>query len=358
MLMRDKIHNLMTTLAGYEPYQELDYEFRYECPICHHEKVKFYISTKTGLWVCYNCGHKGNPTMLVMELLHLSFQDAKEYLKDNFSFDNEEDLPDQVLQQDSLFDQLVTLKHTYNPVVNIEEPKRMPQLPTNAEPLLANMDNPKAFPYFAYLNSRGVTLDQIKQANIHYVEDGEFTGKHNKINTMSKSVVFISSLNGEPIFWNSRSIDKDAYIKSFNAPAQVGEFSRRESVYGLDHVAGKNVVLCEGIFNAFTVSNGQFAGIATYGKQVTDDQIQLILSFKDQFRNLYLFLDNDARKEELKLGHRLQEAGFPSSRLFLVDNPFGDKDANDLGKDKAIDLVKQSKMFYFNPSILTNLLKV
>jgi hypothetical protein len=66
----------------------------------------------------------------------------------------------------------------------------------------------------------------------------------------------------------------------------------------------------------------------------------------------YIFLDNDAKSQELKLARRLFDNGIDYSRIYLVKNPYGNQDANDLGMLKTKQLLDQAKPITLRDMIL------
>ena len=66
----------------------------------------------------------------------------------------------------------------------------------------------------------------------------------------------------------------------------------------------------------------------------------------------YIFLDNDAKDQELKLARRLFDSGVDYSRIYLVKNPYGNQDANDLGMIKTKQLLDQAKPIILRDMIL------
>lgn len=338
----DDIQTILLDLAGEEPYSETDTEYRYECPFCHGEKIKFYISKDKGLYICYNCENKGNIVQLVMNLGGFSFREAISYLEDDFSsfqIDyNQEDND----EEQSLYDKVMQV---FTPVSKVPTQLQAPTLPTNTQWLKDNFNNPNSFPYFAYLKKRGITLEQIYQQCIGYVIAGTFTGKDGQTLTLKQSIIFPTfDDQGTLIYWNSRSIEPNPFIKSINAPGNSHEYSRKDVVYNLNQVVqGSTIILCEGVFNALTVNlPPQWIGLATFGKNVTDKQLELLKAKSSLINRYYLFLDSDARSVQLQLAKRMVEKGISKTKLYLVNN-HSPQDANDLGRTSSYQLIKQAK---------------
>ena len=110
------------------------------------------------------------------------------------------------------------------------------------------------------------------------------------------------------------------------------------------------MVICEGIFNAITCTNGVYTAIATSGQPITDSQTNLMIKLNPEA--YYIFLDNDAKAQELKLARRLFDNGVDYSRIYLVKNPYGNQDANDLGMLKTKQLLDQAKPITLRDMIL------
>lgn len=166
-------------------------------------------------------------------------------------------------------------------------------------------------------------------------------------------MVFITyNTDNQPIYWSTRSIKRHPYVKSLNGMAKDNEFSKRNVVWNMNHVTNdRDMVICEGVFNAITCTQGNYIGVATFGKSITDDQIRLMRDLNP--RRYLLFLDNDAREQQLELYQRLVNMGVDSKKVGLVDNPYDSRDANDLGKEITRKLLDDSR-----PITLYNLIEM
>ena len=80
----------------------------------------------------------------------------------------------------------------------------------------------------------------------------------------------------------------------------------------------------EGAINSIIAGDDS---VATFGKYVSDDQLNMIL--KKEPEKIYVSLDTDAREQAEKLCSRIVE--LTSSEVYLVELPEG-KDASDLGR--------------------------
>lgn len=332
-------------------------EYRFNCPFCGEEKAKFYVqSDEPFLWHCKHCDQAGNPIKFIMKYNRVGFDEAKEILRDfGYDVDNIGSSKFNEMYSEELTDSekmLLAINHR-----NESEKEDSLKLdlkpikpPYNVKLLSQNMDNPEALPYINYLYNRGLTEKDIHDYNIGYTPISKMTTPEGKSVMIYNSIVFFTFDDfGRMIYWNTRSIDKEAYIKSFNAPADKDEFSKDTSIFNLN-IAKKTgtIVITEGVFNAITVG---YSGVATFGKQVTEHQIQLLREVNDNnpCTNFVVFLDNDAYEQKEKLGKALSEF---SDNVYIVSNPYKEKDANDIGRKETHKLISEARKYNYKNSLL------
>lgn len=314
------------------------------CPFCGTPKKKLYVS-RNGKFICFICNTRGNSVFsFIKQYYDCSYSEAKAILQDHNLSDNY--VPVEIDEHISLLTRLVQLKHT------TISTKTLVKFPSGVTPLIDNLNNPEAYPYFNYLYKRGITLNQIKQFKISYLVQGSVKRTNKVPLTISHSIVFYTyDQTDRKVYWSTRSIDPHPYIKSINAPASDNEISRKDIIFNMNQINNQsNMVICEGIFNAITSTNSNYTGIATLGKAITDKQISLMTSLNP--KRYYIFLDNDAKDQELKLAKRLHDKGIDYSRIYLVKNPYGEKDANDLGSSLTKQLLDQAQPITLRDMIL------
>lgn len=322
---------------------------RFCCPFCSDEKFKFYVRNDTGIYQCFHCGAKGNPIKFLHIYYSYTFTEAKDLVEEwtGISLDLETTARyPELSDTEALYLALSTGREAKvtNKVVKTTIP-----LPTNLKLIQDNLNNPEAYPYIQYLYNRGITLEDIKQYVIGYVVQGRVR-KSNKDEqgnfeyfNMRNSIVFLTFDNkGRYLYWNSRSIELNPVVKSLNGPATLEEHSKNDVIFNLNNAKETGVVIIfEGVFNAITAG---ISGVATFGKMVTDDQVERLKEvYKEHPETCFvIFLDSDARRQEIDLARRL--VAF-TSKVYLVDSPYGEKDANDLGREITLDLVKRAKLY-------------
>lgn len=341
--MLSKEQNILINILGLD-YLKAGNEIRINCPFCGNDNKKMYISPK-GVYHCFVCGESGGSLLsFFSKYYNESFVEVKHRLKQN----NIADYEDFSNKFSDSSDQEIANSIISN-LVDISKPKmklKMIPLPTNTKKLIDNYNNPESFPFFAYLKKRHVTKEQLNSFDIRYVISGEAPLKSGKTLYIKNSLVFVTYYNGCPVYWNTRSIEDNPYIKSFNASGDITKYySKKNTVFNIDSLNSNSIaVICEGVFNALTVDAtglSNVVGLATFGKQITNEQLQLIIS--KQPRYYFLYLDSDALDTELKLADRLINLGINYNKIRLVNSPYGNKDANDLGKDIVSGLLKLAK---------------
>lgn len=314
-------------------------EIYLKCPFCGRAN-KFYISPQ-GKWLCFRCDKRGNSVLsFTQQYYKVSIKDARGILKEHDFNQTTEVITDPSESRESLFDKLVNL--TDKPKQQVVT-KTCPPLPTHVH-WFKEINNPAiANPYLWYLKKRGLSMDDITFFHLGYVISG-WIERPGKTPLEVKHSVLIPTLDqeGQIVYWNTRSIEYQPFVKSINAITNEEQYSKRDVLWNqswIDH--DSYMVICEGVFNAMTCFNKPYIGVATFGKMVSDTQIQLI--YKLRPARYYLFLDNDAKDQEYRLAKRLIDTGVPRDKIYIVNNPYGDQDANDLGKATTLKLLNEAK---------------
>jgi DNA primase len=318
-------------------------ETRFNCPFCGNTKHKFYVHNTDGLWICFKCSETGNPVSFVMKYYNVTYPEAVDILA-TFDYDVNAERQSQVsLSQygSDLTDEerlLLFISRGGEPLENENRVRYVcPAPPTNCKALTQNFENPEAFPFFAYLHGRGVTLEQIQTHNISYVTYGEVElvdGR--KMNLVNHVVFFTFDEKRKPVYWNTRSIEHDPFIKSFNAPSKTNEYSKNNTIFNLNNILGADkIVVHEGVFNSFMTPG---CGVATFGKKVTEEQVNMLVAAAQKMQApIYLYLDTDAWKEMITTANMIH-AKDPNLLVYYVYSGT-DEDANDLGYEKVQELL-------------------
>lgn len=338
MLSREQ--NILISILNVD-YLKAGNEIRINCPFCGNDNKKMYFSSK-GMYHCFVCGESGGSLLSFLSKyygespievkIRLKQEHIANYGYRNIFTGNEQDIANGIIAD------LISSSESNNQL-------KMIPLPSNTKKLIDNYNNPESYPFFAYLKRRGVTRDQLKHFDIRYVISGAAPLKTGKTLYIRNSLVFVTYYKGNPVYWNTRSIEQNPNIKSFNASGDSSKYySKKNSVFNIDSLnVNSMAVICEGIFNALTVDATKLLNVvplATFGKQITDEQLQLIISKNPRY--YFLYLDSDAFSTELKLANRLINFGISPNKIRLVTSPYGNKDANDLGSKIVTRLIKSA----------------
>jgi len=322
-------------------------ETRFCCPFCDDTKHKFYVQAETGLWICFKCDSRGNPVTFVKQYYEVNYYEAADILL-TYDYDADAERNTSLISSEqarNLSREEMLMLFIAQGGKPVEEKKQInytcPYPPKNCKPLSANFNNPEAYPFFAYLHGRGVTMEHIQRHNISYVIQGDVQKTDGTMMTLHNHLVFFTHDDkGRPMYWNTRALDKTAFIKSFNAPSKTTEYSKNNTIFNLNWAKYTDkIVITEGFFDAITIPNNN--GVATFGKQITAEQVSLLIrETEDRQLPIYLYLDRDAWEQMIKSAHRIK-AQAPDRPLFYV---LGDKtyDANDLGPEKVQELINQA----------------
>lgn len=326
-------------------------EIRYNCPFCGEQRQKFYIqSTDPYLWHCKHCDRHGNPASFVMSYYSVDFSEAKDMLEnyDYYVGDSSKTAVNEYYDNTlSDAEQLALIASgiTKNTEVTANKGVFKPTvLPDGFKYISQSVENYESYPYINYLFNRKINMEMIYMYDIGYVVEGGFkhpgTGKYIKV---LNSIVFpTKDEEGNIIYWNTRSISPNAYVKSINAPSDDEHYSKNNTIFNLYPAANSgHIVIFEGVFNAMMAG---ISGVATFGKQVTDDQIALLKSVYKDRNNLsfYVFLDTDAKEEMLSVSKRIYEF---CNNVHIVMNPYKGKDANDLGYQVTAELLRDAPLY-------------
>ncbi|AUV56913.1 DNA primase [Staphylococcus phage vB_SauM_LM12] len=343
-----RFEDFLTQELG-EPKENTIGELRYCCPFCGEKSYKFYVKqaldSSNGQYHCKKCDESGNPITFMKTYYNITGKQAFDLLESkNIDIErapllttNNKDLT----ESEKLILMLRGV-HQDKGTTSIKPPR----LPEGYKLLKDNLNNKEIIPFLKYLKGRGITLEQIINNNIGYVINGSFykVDGESKVSLRNSIIFFTYDNDGNYQYWNTRSIEKNPYIKSINAPAKQDEVGRKDVIFNLNIARKKKfLVITEGVFDALTFHE---YGIATLGKQVTENQIKKIIDYVSIDTSIYIMLDTDALDNNIDLAYKLKTH---FNKVYFV--PHGDEDANDMGTRKAFELLKQNRVLVTPESI-------
>ena len=268
------------------------------CPICDESRYRLYINTANGLCYCHNCNFKGTVVNLIQHV------EKVPYTKALFIFDQVKG--NMVLPTDVV--------HSLEWKWLIGEPEPIKQaipLPSECQSLLTSKQI-MAHKAVQYLESRGITEDQISQHKMGWCGYGDYANR----------VIIPIYERGTLKFWVARAISKKSKMKEKSPSNKEYQWSKSEVVFNLDNAARKyhTAVISEGIFDALSWGD---IGISLLGKELYDEQLRTLLSYKPMLTDgLYIALDADALDSALKMAGRLKD--FFQVHLITIPDEFDD----------------------------------
>jgi hypothetical protein len=282
---------------GEDYVEELStHDLRYECPKCKElgkrvDDKKLYVSYDTLIFHCFRCGWKGK-----------------------LSSEN-------VLDEGSSNKLIRTLSKYKPQVVEVDETDdilyKLPSVvPSRSDPAVV------------YLEQRGVSYEDILKFNMRVPSIEDQSRFFGRIVIPNKLI-----LNKWTDMYSARAyIDlTPKYLNPKNSP-------KNRTVFNLHNISDycDQIIINEGVLTSIVAG---YDSVATYGKAVSDQQIDMILAKHP--KRIYISLDNDANPGE---GLRRDPTQYKvdeliikllkrsNSELYLVKMPPG-KDAVDLGRE-------------------------
>lgn len=113
-----------------------------------------------------------------------------------------------------------------------------------------------------YLRRRGVSDSQAKEAGAYYCNVYPYEDR----------IVFPIALDGIPVSFQARAISDSAPLR-YRAPL---DSDMGMCLYNYDGIKKGEVILVEGIFDALRLMRDELNVVATFGKKVSEYQVQLL----------------------------------------------------------------------------------
>jgi ORF023 len=138
--------------------------------------------------------------------------------------------------------------------------------------------------------------------------------------------------SGELKFWVARAIQRDIKMKEKSPSDEDYQISKSEVIFNIDIAAKQyhSCVICEGIFDALSYGN---VGVSLLGKSLYQEQLNILLGYRELLtEGVYISLDNDAKKDALKIASKLSEY----FKVYIVNIPSELDDPNNVLMTKGI----------------------
>ena len=283
-----KIVNLLNRVLKSQG-QELtkENEYMWWSPFVNHHKPKLQVNIKNGKWHCWVSGQGGHNLFQLFKKVKATkkqYQELNE-LSDNFSFE----------------------------YVPTKQENKEVKLPDEYKPMWTKSNSPTYKHALKYLQSRGVSQDDMIKYSIGYCEEGLYSNR-----------IIIPSYDdeGKLNFFIGRDIF-DSKLKYRNSPTP-------KDIIGFELFVNweEPILLVEGALDAIT---SKVNSIPLFGKTIMNNLKRKILEKK--VKTLYVALDNDAVKDSMKIVEELMNEGIKVHMIKLTE-----KDPNDIGYEKFTDI--------------------
>jgi len=292
------------------PFKQTKRSIVCNCPTadCQSE-FKTYIEKENGRSICFKCNARWNAVGIVSALLQLSRVEAENIL---FGGRAAEAVEADQLVLDLMIDDVSAVDADF-----IEE-EDIPLREIPLDPLFLHAE--KSQIAMEYLEGRGLTdLDKIRSHGILY-------------SAVMNAVVFVvKDLEGRIVGWQAR------FITPWNPKLRMLTYEgmpKAKILYNSEKAfTSENLILTEGPFDCLKCDLPQYGAVASFGKIVSDQQINMIL--KSSPKNVYIGLDKDAYQEVQKLAEKIGKA----KRVFRILPPEHRKDFGECTSDEIIESI-------------------
>jgi len=272
-LYSEKLSIIKQSLGAY--YKSSD-EMLFFCPKCNHHKRKLSVNIEKNKFQCWVCEYKGSKIDPLIK-----DRDLKQKWR---QLTNQVDL--------SRFEDCFATEETLEVAQTLELPEYYTTLST---PNLSSIGR-KAFDY---LIDRGVTRSQILMHRVGFCHHGQYANR-----------IIVPSFNqeGDLNYYIARSFGED-YLKYKNPPCS------KDVVFNdlfLDW--SKPIVLVEGFFDSLKYENS----VPILGSTLSI-KTKLFNKIVDNCKTVYICLDQDARKKELRIVKNLLDFGINVCKIKLYE---------------------------------------
>lgn len=306
-------------------------EHVFDCPFCAAEQKLWYNDDKN-VYLCYRCGETGSGFKMVMEEEDITYEAARKMLGvEEGAYrpppSRIEDVFAEVAQRNAEREVVANEIQSINPeglywhgVMSADTYWCQAYYDIAQESLTAVLD-------------RRFSLEMIQDMRVGYFVEGKYRDR-------TCLPVF---RDGKFVFFQAWDHGKrfDPKLKYLNPRNDEVPFGRSDLIYNYDRWAYVDeLVVVEGVFNAWSVEQAGFAAVATFGKAMKSDGVQLGMLLSHPCKRLILGHDEDARAESVKTCRALRGAG---KDCVIARVPKG-KDWNDLAVSERQDVLREASV--------------
>ena len=283
-------------------YQMKNGEHAFHCPFCNHHKKKLQVNCETQKWHCWVCNKGGYKIGILLRKINAPQQIITDVLK--------------------LLDDYVGTKKQQEEVTKYDV-----SLPKCYKPLWEKTDDPLHKNAMYYLKKRGIGGKEILRYSIGYCSSN---GYSNRI------IVPSYDADGKLNYFIARDMFPNSSMKYKNPP-----MSKDTVAFELFINWNEPVILCEGVFDAITINKN---AIPLLGKFPSKTLVMRLI--EKRVKKIYVALDEDAKKDAVKLSKFLMDNGIET---YLLD--MNDKDPSEIGYKNFWKMIEDTKETKFSDII-------
>ena len=293
-----------------------EYQFIGQCPFCGAYKpgdTRIYYNYRKGIGICHHCSIKFDLVKYLQALYGISKADVLKLLN------NEE--------SDYIRTEIKPEEYKIYVLQNII-------------PIRESLEATD------YCISRGITQDIIDRFSLKYIPSHEVI---DGVKYYGGKRIFIPVFgeDGELVFWQARDITgkaKNKYLfpKGINKSNFIYNFNSLQK-------GAKYVILCEGIMDVFGWTKANKLAVALFGKYMSDEQYNLLLSYN--IKTIYVALDQDALDYSIAIQKRLGQSS-------IVKFIRMERDSDECSRSELNNMFSSAVEYSWSGSILTLLQNV
>ena len=276
-------------------------EHAFYCPFCNHHKKKMQVNLETQKWHCWVCNTGGHKVGILLRKINAPKSLIREVLQ--------------------LVDEYVSYE------TDKEETIYEVSLPKEFKPLWRKSEDPLYKNAIHYLRQRNIGPIDIVRHSIGYCPNGSYS---------NRIIIPSYDADGKLNYFMARDMFPNSKFKYKNPPIS-------KDTVGFELFINWNepIVLVEGIFDAISIRNN---AIPLLGKFPSKTLVKRLVEKK--VKKIYVALDEDAKKDAIKLSKFLMDYGIDT---YLLD--MKGKDPSELGFTKFWELLNTTQQSKFSDII-------
>ena len=290
--------DIVDVVSAYVPLKRNGTRYWGLCPFHHEKTPSFSVTPGLNLYYCFGCKAGGNVLQFIMEMEHLSYPEAVEYLADRLHMPVPEmtEDPNEALrrsQRERLLGANRAAAQWYHeqlwtpegePVLAYLHGRGLSDSIIRRFGLGASLNRRDALT--ARLRSEGFTTEELVSAGLAIERDGQPVRDFFR----NRAMFPIIDQFGHVLAFGGRSLDgsQPKYLNTGDTPV----FNKRKGVYAANLLKKERqlqrVLLVEGYMDVVAVAQAGVAGAAaTLGTSLTPEQAQLLGRFAPEVHVCY-----------------------------------------------------------------------